>query len=383
MDRDAILEVLKTVKYPGFSRDIVSFGMIDKINIADTTINIQLSVASENDQLKSKLSDAVRQALTEKFTSAQVQVTVIQPSANKNGPAVQTQGVTAVASPIPGIKYTIAIASGKGGVGKSTIAVNLALALAATGVQVGILDLDIYGPSLPMIMGTDDRPYVNNDQKIVPLERHGIKLMSFGFISGNQAPTIWRGPMVAKMTQQFFADVVWGELDFLIIDLPPGTGDIQLTLVQELTLTGAVIVTTPQQLALLDVRKGADMFAKVNAPVLGVVENMTGLNISGTVKDASGHVVPGATIDLSGLGAVTAVTADDAGMFSIDAPVFRAGGGAEESKRLNVPLLGRIPLDPDLVLASDNGEPFVIANPDHLITMEFKAIAAQLVEAVG
>ncbi|MFC1480966.1 P-loop NTPase [Candidatus Neomarinimicrobiota bacterium] len=383
MDRDAVLNVLKSVNYPGFSRDIVSFGMIDEIIIDGNSLKIQLAVASDNDEQKAKLSDLVTNALTEKFESAEIQVSVVQPKTNQNGPAAKTPGVTAVASPIPGIKYTIAVASGKGGVGKSTVSVNLAAALAATGVKVGILDLDIYGPSLPMIMGIEERPYVNEDQKIVPLERYGMKMMSFGFISGNQAPTIWRGPMVAKMTQQFFTDVAWGELDFLILDLPPGTGDIQLTLVQELSLTGAVIVTTPQQLALLDVRKGADMFAKVNTPVLGVVENMAGLNISGIVKDGTGAIIPGATIDFSGLGELSGVTADDAGMFNISVPIFRTGGGAEESTRLNVPLLGKIPLNPDLVLASDNGEPFVIGNPEHEITGEFQKIAAQLIKEVG
>jgi len=264
-----------------------------------------------------------------------------------------------------------------------TETVEFTAALVATGAQVGILGLDIYGPSLPMIMGIEDRPYVNEDQKIVPLERHGMKIMSFGFISGNQAPTIWRGPMVAKMTQQFFTDVAWGELDYLILDLPPGTGDIQLTLVQELALTGAVIVTTPQQLALLDVRKGADMFAKVNTPVLGVVENMAGLNISGTVKDGTGTVVPGATIDFSDLGELSSATADDAGQFTVSVPIFGTGGGAEESARLDVPLLGRVPLNPDLVLASDSGEPFVIGNPEHVIAAEFRNIAAKLIKAVG
>ncbi len=383
MDRDAILNVLKTINYPGFSRDIVSFGMLDEIIVKGNKLEIQLSVASDNDEQKAKLRALVINALTDKFASAEIQVTIGQPKSNKNGPLAKAPGAPQVASPIPGIKYTIAVASGKGGVGKSTVAVNLAAALVATGIKVGILDLDIYGPSLPMIMGIDERPYINQDQKIVPLERHGLKIMSFGFISGNQAPTIWRGPMVAKMTQQFFTDVAWGELDYLILDLPPGTGDIQLTLVQELALTGAIIVTTPQQLALLDVRKGADMFAKVNTPVLGVIENMAGLNISGTVKDRAGTVVSGATIDFTGLGAVSGVTADDAGMFAITVPIFKAGGGAEESARLNVPLLGRIPLDPDLVLASDNGEPFVIGNPDHVIAGEFKNIASQLIKQVG
>ncbi len=179
------------------------------------------------------------------------------------------------------IKHIIAVASGKGGVGKSTVAANLAAALKQRGNKVGLLDLDIYGPSLPIILGIHEMPHITSDRKLIPLEQYGMKIMSFGFISGNDAPVIWRGPMVAKMTEQFFSDVEWGELDYLICDLPPGTGDVQLTLTQQLDISGAVIVTTPQDIALADVRKGADMFRKVEAQVLGVVENMSGLVIEG------------------------------------------------------------------------------------------------------
>jgi len=286
-------------------------------------------------------------------------------------------------SPIPGVKQTIAVASAKGGVGKSTVAVNLAAAMTMAGAKVGILDLDIHGPSLPMIMGVHQRPSLNEQQKIVPLERYGMRIMSFGFISGNQAPTIWRGPLVAKMTQQFFEEVDWGSLDFLVIDLPPGTGDVQLTLAQRLALTGAIIVTTPQKLALLDVRKSAEMFSKVHTPILGIVENMSGLSIAGVVKDAQDRVVPGASLELEGLGEVSRVTGDDEGRFEITVPVFRSGGGNEESSRLRVPLLGQIPLVPELVIASDSGEPYVLSRPETPAGLEFRRIAENLMKSMA
>lgn len=376
MTRDEIRSALKSVNYPGFSRDIVSFGMVTDIDITGDEVKVVLAVATKDKDRKAKLVGAVQSALADQLDLSHVQVEIVPPKPKGGGTAPGAAGPTqVVASPIPGVSYTLAVASGKGGVGKSTVAVNMAAAMAMTGARVGILDLDIYGPSLPMIMGISDQPHLNERQKIVPLERHGLRIMSFGFISGNEAPTIWRGPMVAKMTQQFFDDVEWGELDFLILDLPPGTGDIQLTLVQRLALTGAVMVTTPQQLALLDVRKGADMFAKVNTPVLGVVENMSGLLLEGVVKDAQGRVIPGATLELEGLGSVSRVTGNDEGRFQVNLPIFRSGGGEEESRRLNVPLLGKVPLSPDLVLASDAGEPYVIGHPDTPVGEAFRQIA--------
>jgi len=184
------------------------------------------------------------------------------------------------------------------------------------------------------------------------------------------------------MTQQFFEDVDWGQLDYLVLDLPPGTGDIQLTLVQQVALSGAVIVTTPQQLALLDVRKGADMFDTVNTRVLGVVENMSGLPLRGVIRDAAGKVIPGATVEFAGIGDPAPIPADEQGAFNLEVPVFRSGGGREESERLKVPLLGRIPLSPDLVLASDAGQPYVLNHPDDPVGSEFKKIAAAVMESV-
>ena len=384
MDREAVLAILKTVNYPGFSRDIVSFGMVSDIKLSGDEVRVVLAIATQNESQKDALQSAVIEALTGEGGLAKGEVEIAAPEPKGNGqPQAAAPGAPASrGSPIPGVKHTLAVASGKGGVGKSTVAVNMAAAMAKGGAAVGILDLDIYGPSLPMIMGIEGQPHLDQNQKIIPLERHGMRLMSFGFISGNQAPTIWRGPLVAKMTQQFFEDVAWGELDYLILDLPPGTGDIQLTLVQRVALTGAIIVTTPQQLALLDVRKGADMFAKVNTPVLGVVENMAGLVLEGTVRDASGNPLPDARIEIDGLETAPGAQADSAGRFSLNVPVFRSGGGQQESKRLDVPLLASIPLVPDLVVASDNGEPYVLGHPDAPAGRAFTALAAAVIDQI-
>ncbi|UCD37093.1 MAG: Mrp/NBP35 family ATP-binding protein [Fidelibacterota bacterium] len=376
--RDEVMRVLKTVNYPGFSRDIVSFGMVSEVTISGNEARVILTVATSNEEQKGLLATSVESALTEELGIDKVLVELVPPKPQGNIQAPATAGQSLGQTHIPGVKYTIAIASGKGGVGKSTVAVNLAAALTMSGAKVGILDLDIYGPSLPMILGIHEQPVLNERQKIVPLECHGMHVMSFGFISGNQTPTIWRGPLVAKMTQQFFEDVDWGELDFLIIDLPPGTGDIQLTLVQQLALTGAIIVTTPQKLALLDVRKGADMFEKVNTPLLGVVENMSMLLLEGVIKDARGQAVPGATLEFENLGDTSATTGDTEGRFQSRVPIFRSGGGDEESQRLGVPLLGQIPLVPDLVIASDSGEPYVVNHPDAPAGVEFRRIAEAL-----
>lgn len=252
-------------------------------------------------------------------------------------------------SPLPGVQHIIAVASGKGGVGKSTVATNLAVALGLSGLRTGLLDADIYGPSIPLMMGVNDRPQVTSTNRILPFLNHGIKMQSLGFFLGENAPVIWRGPMVMKAVQQLLQDTEWGELDVLVIDLPPGTGDVQLTLVQTVPLTGAVLVTTPQDLALLDVKKGAEMFKQVNAPLLGVVENM------------SYFVCP------------------DCGKHT---NIFRQGGGQKESERLGIPLLGQIPLEPAVCDAGDTGVPVVIGQPDTAAAEAFQQIAAAVIEVL-
>jgi ATP-binding protein involved in chromosome partitioning len=249
---------------------------------------------------------------------------------------------------IPGVKHVIAVSSGKGGVGKSTVAANLACALALTGAKVGLLDADIYGPNIPMMMGVEKAPE-QKDGKIVPAQSHGVKLISMGFFVPEDAAVVWRGPMVHTAIQQLFRDVLWGELDYLLIDLPPGTGDAQLTLTQLVPLSGAVTVTTPQEVALYDVRKGMMMFQKVNVPLLGIIENMSYF--------LCGHC-------------------------NHRTDIFSHGGGERAAKKLGIPFLGNIPIDPAIRAGGDNGQPITIADPDSPQAKAFHDIAAKLIEAL-
>ena len=255
------------------------------------------------------------------------------------------------------------------------MASNIACGLKHKGCTVGLLDLDIYGPSLPIILGVNQQPKMTEDNKLVPLDRYGMKIMSFGFISGNDTPVIWRGPLVSRMTEQFFKDVDWGELDFLILDLPPGTGDVQLTLTQKLRMSGAIIVTTPQDIALSDVRKGADMFEKVKTPILGVIENMSGFILDGVIKTSSGKMQNGGEIILTD---GSNIQISETGNFEINIDLFKKGGGKSESERLNIPLLGQIPISNDIVVSTDNGEPIVQKIPDHKISNIYISIVDQL-----
>jgi ATP-binding protein involved in chromosome partitioning len=266
------------------------------------------------------------------------------------GGAQLPQGAAPPAQTLAGVKYRIAVASGKGGVGKSTVSTNLALSLRALGYTVGLLDADIYGPSQQMMLGIEGRPQIDEkDEKIVPMERHGIKTMSLGLITDPDTPVIWRGPMVMKAIDQFLTDVKWGELDFMIIDLPPGTGDAQLTLTQKAGLTGAVVVTTPQDVALIDARKGLAMFRKVNVPVLGIIENMSYFICKhcGEREEIFGH-----------------------------------GGGQKTAGMLGVPFLGEVPIDPKVVVGGDTGEPIVVSDPASPASEAFRELARQVVEQV-
>ncbi len=373
MNKTEVLELLKTIKYPGFSRDIISFGILDKIEIIDKNIFVELKIPSKNDDVKKEIIDNIRQKLE---SIAYFNEIKIDSKADDTKPEVKQQPVQQRVKLNGDIKHIIAVASGKGGVGKSTVAANLAAALMQKGKKVGLLDLDIYGPSLPIILGIHETPPITPDRKLIPLERYGMKIMSFGFISGNNTPVIWRGPMVAKMTEQFFSDVEWGKLDYLILDLPPGTGDVQLTLTQQLNISGALIVTTPQNIALADVRKGADMFRKVNAPVLGVVENMSGLIIEGKVIASDGKPAQ-VKIDITGK---ETIESDKEGNFSISYDIFKRGGGEAESKRLGVPLLGVIPISGEIVDSTDSGEPIVLSNPKSPISKIYDTMAEKIIE---
>ena len=341
-----IRDALKAVKYPGYSRDIVSFGLIKQVAVSDGAVSVQMQLTSTNAaaaaQIKAE-SERVLQALPD---VRQVSVEVHQPAAapGSTGPnpfANQTR--------IPGIHRIVAVASGKGGVGKSTVAANLACALASLGQRVGLLDCDIYGPSIPLMMGTSERPTISERELMVPPVSHGVRLMSIGFIIDADQPVIWRGPMIVKTIQQFLTAVEWGELDCLLVDLPPGTGDAQLTLCQTVPLDGGVIVTTPQEASLGVVRKGIAMFRKVNVPILGLVENMS------YFTTPTGERVE----------------------------IFGHGGGQAEAARQNAPFLGEVPIFTEIRAGGDAGVPIVVSAPDSAPGRVFTQIAQALREQLG
>lgn len=366
MTKEQILKLLSRINYPGFNRDIVSFGMVENVELTEKTVRVTLKLAAEKskqDEVKNLVSKTLE--LSGAFENVDVQLMG----------APQSSGSISQTEKPENVKHIIAVASGKGGVGKSTVAANLACSLLNKGYKTGLLDLDIYGPSLPIILGINESPKFTQDKKLVPLDWNGMKVLSFGFISGNNSPAIWRGPMVARMTEQFFRDVDWGDLDFLVLDLPPGTGDIQLTLTQKIQISGAVIVTTPQDIALSDVRKGADMFQKVNTPVLGVVENMSGMTLKGTVYDSGGNLIKNGSIVLD---QTHKTQVDESGSFSIDIDLFKTGGGEQESQRLGVPLLGKIPFSHTIMDATDAGTPISFNLPENAGTKIFSQIVKQI-----
>jgi ATP-binding protein involved in chromosome partitioning len=344
-----VYEALKTVKYPGYSRDIVSFGMVKGLQVNGQDVGVTIQITTNQQEIAAQLRQATTEALRTLPGVDGIQVDVRLKDQAPAG-AQPNQNPFANVAALPGVQHVVAVASGKGGVGKSTVATNLAVALGLSGLRTGLLDADIYGPSIPLMMGVNDKPQVTSTNRILPFLNHGIKMQSLGFFLGENAPVIWRGPMVMKAVQQLLKDTDWGELDVLVIDLPPGTGDVQLTLVQTVPLTGAVLVTTPQDLALLDVKKGAEMFKQVNAPLIGIVENM------------SFFICP------------------DCGSRS---NIFRQGGGDKESERLGIPLLGRVPLDPAVCDAGDTGVPLVLGQPTTAAAEEFQKIAAAVVEVLS
>ena len=345
--QEQVLDALKKVKFPGLSRDIVSFGFVRDVRVEGGVVSFTIHFQTENpnvgQQIARDAEAAVRALDGVKDVRVELEIGAKQGGVSSGTAATQP-------SALSGVKYRIAVASGKGGVGKSTVSTNLALALRSLGYSVGLLDADIYGPSQQMMLGIEGRPQIDEaDEKIVPMERHGIKTMSLGLITDPDTPVIWRGPMVMKAIDQFLTDVKWGVLDFMIIDLPPGTGDAQLTLTQKAGLTGAVVVTTPQDVALIDARKGLAMFRKVNVPVLGIVENMSYFvcRHCGEREEIFGH-----------------------------------GGGQKTAEMLGVPFLGEVPIDPKVVVGGDTGEPIVASDPQAVASIAFKELARQVVEQV-
>jgi ATP-binding protein involved in chromosome partitioning len=339
----AVIDALKKVKFPGLSRDIISFGFVHDVKVQDGIVTFIIRFQTENPnvghQIVRDAEAAVRALPGVTNVMASLDVGSRQTAAPASGSAI-----------LEGVKFKIAVASGKGGVGKSTVSTNLSLALVNLGFTVGLLDADIYGPSQQMMLGIAGRPQIDErDEKIMPMENHGVKTMSLGLITDPDTPVIWRGPMVMKALDQFLTDVKWGTLDFMIIDLPPGTGDAQLTLTQKVPLTGAIVVTTPQDVALIDARKGLAMFRKVNVPVLGIVENMSYFicRHCGQREEIFGH-----------------------------------GGGKKTAEMLGVPFLGEVPIDPKVVVGGDSGEPIVVLDPTSPAAQAFNELARQIVEQV-
>jgi ATP-binding protein involved in chromosome partitioning len=333
-----IRDALKAVKYPGYSRDIVSFGLITRIAVQGAAVSVSMKVTSPSPEVVRQIkaeSERVLRALPGVQT---VQVEVEQPGGAPTGAA---QSPWAQQNRVPGIRRIVAVASGKGGVGKSTISVNLACGLQHLGAKVGLLDCDIYGPSIPLMMGVHQKPTLSAQEKMVPPANHGVKLMSMGLLLEGDQPVIWRGPMITKTIQQFFSAVDWGELDVLLVDLPPGTGDAQLSLCQTVPLDGGVIVTTPQEASLGVVRKGIAMFQKVNVPILGIVENMS------YFTTPTGERVE----------------------------IFGHGGGQAEAVRQNLSFLGEVPLFTEVREGGDLGVPVVVSAPDSPAGQTFIKIA--------
>jgi ATP-binding protein involved in chromosome partitioning len=346
MTEDNIRDALKTVKYPGFSRDIVSFGLVKAVAADHGAVTVELRLTSPKPELAQQLKAECETVLKQLPGVTSVRVEVELP---KTAPGEPAQGQWAAQNRVPGIGRVIAIASGKGGVGKSTVSVNLACALTHLGRHVGLLDCDIYGPSIPLMMGINQRPTISDEEKLVPPANYGVKLMSMGFLLDGDTPVIWRGPMIVKTIQQFLGAVAWGELDYLLVDLPPGTGDAQLTLCQTVPLDGGLIVTTPQEASLGVVRKGIAMFTKLNVPLLGIVENM------------SYFVTPAGE----------------------RCEIFGHGGGQTEAVRQSIDFLGEIPIFTEIRIGGDRGVPVVISQPQAAPAQAFIHVAQLLQEKLA
>lgn len=340
-DADEVHAALAEIPYPGLTRDLVSFGMVRHVAACDGRVKVELGLRTSDPTVPERLERAITERLRA-LGARDVVVAISDPAPTPLPQVPRHRDPWADQVRLSMVRHVIAVGAGKGGVGKSTVAVNLALALARDGLRTGLLDADIYGPSVPMLLGVQDRANevrMSPEKHLLPVDAHGVPLISFGFFLGEESPAVWRGPMVSKAVKQFARGVRWPELDVLVVDLPPGTGDVPLSLAQAVALSGAVIVTQPQRLAGAEAEKAANMFAALSVPVLGVVENMCG--------------------------------------------AFGAGEGSRVAERLGVPLLGAISFDPEMVLEGDAGTPTVTARPDCDVAGSFTRVARHVAAALG
>ncbi len=338
----SVLDALRVIEDPDFHKDIVTLGFVKDVKAGEDAISVRIVLTTPACPVKERFRAQAEEVLSAAF-----------PGVKKIEVVMDAQVVAAGRAPLienllPQVKNTLAVASGKGGVGKSTVASNLAAALAASGARVGLLDADIYGPSMGVMLGVHCKPQVDEATNLIqPVEAHGMLVMSLGFLLAPDEPVIWRGPMVMKALEQLMKDVAWPELDYMVVDLPPGTGDAQLTLTQKVPLSGAVVVTTPNEVALIDARKGLAMFQKVNVTVLGIVENMSYFSCPHCRGESD---------------------------------IFSRGGGERTAKQMGVPFLGAIPLDPSVRMAGDDGMPVVLGAPDSAVAAAFRDLAGRVAQ---
>ncbi|MCE2391997.1 MAG: Mrp/NBP35 family ATP-binding protein [Proteobacteria bacterium] len=342
VSEQAVLDALRPIEDPDFKRSIVDLGFVKNVRIDDGAVAFAIELTTPACPVKDRFRELANEAVSalEGVSSVEVEMTA------------QTRGSSHASRPegLAEVRNVLAVASGKGGVGKSTVASNLAVCLAESGAKVGLLDCDVYGPSVPLMMNVSEQPRMTADKKIFPLRAYGLKLMSIGFLTGDDAPVIWRGPMVHGLMRQFLSDVQWGELDYLVLDMPPGTGDAALTVTQSAPLAGALIVSTPQEMALIDARKGLKMFQRVNVPVLGLVENMSWFEAPDTGTRYS---------------------------------IFGSGKTERTAEALGVPILCRLPIQPDVVDACDSGKPIALAAPESAVARAFGELAGSVARKIA
>ena len=341
IDERVVIERLRTVKDPNLNRDIVTLNFVRDLEITASTVKLSLVVNTPLTPARVRLRDAARESLLGFSGIDAVEINLKS--------EIPKAGATAGKQSVPGIANIVAVSSGKGGVGKSTVAVNLAIALAKFGARVGLLDTDMYGPNVPIMVGVNEEPLVRG-QKLLPHQAHGVKVMSLGFLNRGDKPVVWRGPMLHTAVRQFLYDVEWGELDYLIVDMPPGTGDAQLSLAQLVPVQGAVLVTTPQEVAMADVRKAINMFEQVHIPVLGIVENMSYFICSNCSERHA---------------------------------IFGSGGGEELAKQFNTILLGQVPLSMSVREGGDLGVPIVVGAPESVQALAFTHIAETVANQIS